>query len=78
MKKIITLITFVALSLTLTACDGGRYEGLRLWEPGSPDHEAICGIHDWKEDEVLLVEEIPADVWDKSEWSWVPREGCPQ
>lgn len=77
MKKIITLIT---LSLIITACGGddGRYEGLRLWAPGEPGHESLCGIHDWKEDKVLLVDEIPEGAWDKSEWSWVPREGCPQ
>lgn len=72
------LIVALLIITTITGCDGGRYEGLRLWAPGEPDHESICGIHDWKTDEVLLVDEIPEGAWDKSEWSWVPREGCPQ
>ena len=78
MKTLITLITFVALSLTLTACDGGRYSGLRLHAPGAEDHGTICGIHDWKEDKVLPVEAVPDTAWDHSDWDWVPREGCPQ
>lgn len=77
MKTIIMLI-IAAVCLTLTACDGGRYEGLRLWAPGDPDHESLCGIHDWKDDRVLPVEAISADSWDHAYWSWVPREGCPQ
>ena len=78
MKKIIiALLTLLTIS-TITGCDGGRYEGLKLWEPGSPDHEAICGFKDWKTDEVIPVEAVPASEWDPSDWSWVPREGCPQ
>ena len=75
LKLIVALIVTV---LCCTACDGGRYEGLRLWEPGSPDHESLCGIRDWKEDKVLLVKDVPASEWDPSDWTWVPREGCPQ
>lgn len=75
MKKLFTLL---ALVMTITGCDDGRYEGLRLWAPGEPDHESICGLYDWKTSEVLPVDEIPEGAWDKSEWSWVPREGCPQ
>lgn len=76
-KIIITLIALITLT-TMTGCDDGRYEGLKLWAPGEPDHGSICGIHDWKTSSVLLVDEIPEGAWDKSEWSWVPREGCPQ
>lgn len=75
MKKLFALL---ALVMTITGCDDGRYEGLRLWEPGSPDHEAICGLYDWKTSEVLPVESVPEDTWDHADWSWVPREGCPQ
>lgn len=78
MKKFIITVALVLSVFTLTACDGGRYEGLRLWAPGEPGHESLCGIHDWKTDEVLLVEDVPADAWDHSDWVWVPREGCPQ
>ena len=75
MKKLFTLLVLV---MTITGCDDGRYEGMRLWAPGEPDHEDICGIRDWKEDKVLPVEDVPADSWDHAYWSWVPREGCPQ
>lgn len=78
MKKIIITVALVLTTLTLTACDGGRYSGLRLWAPGEPDHESLCGIHDWKEDKVLPVEAVPEGDWDHSDWDWVPREGCPQ
>lgn len=77
MKKIVTLLALVMI-ITITGCDGGRYEGLKLWEPGSPDHETICGLKDWKTDEVIPVEAVPDTAWDRSDWSWVPREGCPQ
>lgn len=77
MKNIIMLIAIVTLT-TITGCDGGRYSGLRLWEPGSPDHESICGFKDWKEDKVLPVEAVPDTAWDHSDWDWVPREGCPR
>lgn len=73
-----TIIIMLIALVTITGCDGGRYEGLKLWEPGSPDHESICGLYDWKTDEILPVEDVPADAWDRSDWSWVPREGCPQ
>ena len=62
MKKFIITVALVLSVFTLTACDGGRYEGLRLWAPGEPDHESICGIHDWKTNEVLLVDEIPEAI----------------
>lgn len=75
MKKIVTLL---ALVMIITGCDDGRYEGMRLWSPGSPDHEKICAIHDWKTDEVIPVESVPEGDWDRSDWAWVPREGCPQ
>lgn len=78
MNTFVKLIITLVVTICITACDGGRYEGLRLWAPGEPDHESICGVKDWKTDEVLLVDEIPEGAWDKSEWSWVPREGCPQ
>lgn len=78
MKAIIKLVALMGVLLSLTACDSSRYEGLRLWEPGSPDHEDICGIHDWETGEVLPVESVPEDAWDHADWSWVPREGCPQ
>lgn len=73
-----TIIIMLIALVTITGCDDGRYEGMRLWSPGSPDHEDICGIRDWKEDKVLPVEDIPEGDWDRSDWSWVPREGCPQ
>lgn len=76
-KIIITLIALITLT-TMTGCDDGRYEGLKLWAPGEPDHGSICGIHDWKTSSVLLVESVPEDAWDHADWSWVPREGCPQ
>jgi len=77
MKKLFALLALV-MTITLTACDGGRYEGLKLWEPGSPDHGQICGLKDWKTDEVITVEAVPDTAWDHADWSWVPREGCPQ
>lgn len=72
------LIAALLIITTITGCDGGRYEGLKLWEPGSPDHGQICGLYDWKTSEVLSVESVPDDTWDHADWSWVPREGCPQ
>lgn len=72
------LIVALIVTICITACDGGRYEGLKLWEPGSPDHESLCGIHDWETGEVIPVESVPEGDWDRSDWSWVPREGCPQ
>ena len=68
----------IIAAVCLTACDGGRYSGLRLHAPGSADHGIICGLHDWKTGEVLPVESVPEDTWDHSDWDWVPREGCPQ
>ena len=78
MNTFVKLIVALIVVTIITACDGGRYEGLKLWEPGSPDHGQICGINDWKTGEVLPVESVQDDTWDHADWSWVPREGCPQ
>lgn len=76
--KTLLIIMATVLTLVLTACDGGRYEGLRLHAPGAEDHGTICGVHDWKTDEVVPVKAVPEDDWDRSDWTWVPREGCPR
>lgn len=78
MKTIILITLIMFTTMFTTACDDGRYSGLRLWEPGTEDHEDICGLYDWKTGEVLPVESVPATAWDHSDWAWVPREGCPQ